>query len=201
VVSFLIAVNVVVFVLWTGFVDQSFMIQNFLVSWDSIMDGRWWTLLTSAFSHNMLFHILINMIVLRNFGGLLEEGLGRFFILKFYLIAGIISSFSHAFVSAYLIGAPDLPALGASGAISGIILIFCLLFPREKILLFGIIPVPAMIGALLFIGLDIWGLIAQTGGAGLPIGHGAHLGGAMTGIVWYLIGIRPKLAAIRMRRG
>ncbi len=49
---------------------------------------------------------------------------------------------------------------------------------------------PALFGAFLFVGLDIIGLIAQSGGGGLPIGHGAHLGGAATGALYYWIVIR-----------
>jgi hypothetical protein len=61
-----------------------------------------------------------------------------------------------------------------------------LLFPRHKILLMGIVPVPALIGVLAFVGIDLWGLFAQTRGGGLPIGHGAHLGGALAGaIMWF----------------
>jgi hypothetical protein len=45
---------------------------------------------------------------------------------------------------------------------------------------------PAILGALLFVGLDLLGLYAQTEGSGLPIGHGAHLGGAATGVLFYL---------------
>ena len=67
---------------------------------------------------------------------------------------------------------------------------FALLFPRARILLFGIIPMPALVGALLFVGLDVVGLIAQTEGGGLPIGHGAHLGGAATGVLYYFLVIR-----------
>jgi membrane associated rhomboid family serine protease len=199
VVTLLICVNVAVYLLWNYFGDGdgSFMVQNFLVSWDALAGGRWWTLLTAAFSHVMLFHLLINMFVLRNFGGLLEKVLGHRFTLQFYLVAGVISSLSHAIVSAWLLGSPELPALGASGAVSGFILIFCLLFPKEKILLLGLIPLPAMFGALVFIGLDLWGLAAQRGGGGLPIGHGAHLGGALTGIVWYFWRLRPYREVLR----
>ncbi len=84
-------------------------------------------------------------------------------------------------------------ALGASGAVAGLVLVFSLLFPKEKLLLFGIIPLPALFGALAFIALDLWGLFAQAGGGGLPIGHGAHLGGAFTGILFYFLYVRPKL--------
>jgi membrane associated rhomboid family serine protease len=56
--------------------------------------------------------------------------------------------------------------------------------------LFGIIPMPAIVGALLFVGLDLVGLFAQSEGGGLPIGHGAHLGGAATGALFYFLVVR-----------
>jgi membrane associated rhomboid family serine protease len=87
---------------------------------------------------------------------------------------------------------PSLPALGASGAISGVIMLFSLMYPNEKLLLLGFIPMPAMVGAVLFVGLDLWGLIAQTQGSDLPIGHGAHLGGALYALVYYYLVMRKK---------
>jgi membrane associated rhomboid family serine protease len=196
-IPFLILLNVIVYFLWHRPTFLTFMADNFLVSWEAIDAGRWWVLVTSNFSHNMLFHILINMLVLNNFGTLIEALLGSKFILKFYLIAGVVSGLSHAMVSAFILGDPGLPALGASGSIVGLILIFSMLFPKEKILLLGFIPMPAIVGAVAFIGLDLWGLMAQAEGGGLPIGHGAHLGGAFTGIIWYFFLIRPKLAQLR----
>lgn len=94
-----------------------------------------------------------------------------------------------------LLSEPSLPALGASGAIAGLILVFSLVFPKEKILLFGLVPIPALWGALAFVGLDIWGLVAQTKGGGLPIGHGAHLGGALSGFLYFRFYLRPRLRA------
>lgn len=169
------------------------MMDNFTVSWDLVKEGHYLNLLTSVFSHTFFFHLLINMYVLQSFGSLLERVLGSSRFLFFYLVAGIISSLSHCLVSAYVVGAPEMRAVGASGSISGLVLLFSLMFPREKILLFGIIPLPAMVGALAFIGLDIWGVIAQAEGGGLPIGHGAHLGGAFTGIIYYFMILRPKM--------
>src|ERR1700722_17040221 len=181
-VPLIIVINVVVFLLWMrgGEADTRFMMDNFLVSWDSLMAGRYWTLLTSVFSHNMFLHIFINMLVLNSFGTLLEQVLGRWRFVVFYLVAGVVSSLSHCLLSNFYLHQPEQAALGGSGAIAGLVLVFALIFPREKILLFGIIPLPALWGALAFVRLDIWGLMAQAGGGGLPIGHGAHLGGAFT---------------------
>lgn len=197
-VSFLIFVNILIFLLWLaaalGFsnstFNEQFMEQNFLVSWNGLVEGRYWTLLTSTFSHTLFLHIFLNMFVLQSFGPVVQSVLGLRRFATFYITAAIISSFSHAAVSAFVVGKPGLPALGASGAVSGVILLFSLMFPTQKILMFGFIPVPAVIGGLIFIGLDLWGLWAQAEGGGFPIGHGAHLGGALTGILYFLVLLR-----------
>lgn len=197
-IRLIIVLNILVFLSWhlpMGFNSPGFMENNFLISWIGLAEGRYWTLITSAFSHNMFLHIFINMYVLYSFGSVVMRTLGVSRFLKFYFAAAIFSSFCHAAVSAFLLGEPQVPALGASGAIAGLILLFSLMYPKEKILLLGIIPMPAIVGALAFIGLDIWGLVAQAGGQGLPIGHGAHLGGALAGILYYL-NLRRKMRTI-----
>jgi membrane associated rhomboid family serine protease len=176
------------------------METHFLVSWTALKEGRIWVLLTSVFSHLSALHIFVNMFVLNSFGRFLEQFLGPKFYLLFYLVAGIIASLSHAVLSNFLLGQPDLPALGASGAIAGLVLLFSLLFPKERIVLFAILPLPALVGALAFVGLDLWGLAAQAEGGGLPIGHGAHLGGALTGLLTYILILRPRLLRSRMMR-
>lgn len=184
-VPLIIFANVVVFLCWSYFPIE-FMLINFSVSWDLVVHGRIWVLMTSVFSHNMLIHLAINMFVLMSFGNLLERILGRWRFLLFYLFAGLIGSLSHVFTSYYLMDDPTQPAVGASGAIAGLILLFSLIFPREKLLVFGVLPVPAFFGALAFIGIDLWGLMAQAKGGGLPIGHGAHLGGAFAGLLYFM---------------
>lgn len=194
-VPVIVGINILVFLLWHAFsVDEpEFMMRNFLVSWSALEEGRLWTLLSSVFSHVDFWHIFINMYVLSSFGGFLEIVLGKAAFLKFYCLAGIVSSLSHCLVSAWVLNEPTLPALGASGAISGLVLLFALLFPRQRLYLFGIVPMPALWGALAFVGLDVWGLVAQARGGGLPIGHGAHLGGALFGAIYYFVFLRPRL--------
>lgn len=192
VVFTLVALNVAVFLLWYLALWQGgpllFMVDNFLVSWQHLAEGRFWVLVTAAFSHNLLFHLLINMFVLWSFGSLLEQLMGRAGFLSFYLVAAVVSSLAHAVTSTMILGRPpDHAALGASGAVAGLLLLFSMSFPQHRILLFGVIPMPAIVAALAFIAIDIWGLFAQYEGGGFPIGHGAHLGGAFTGIVYYLV--------------
>lgn len=191
VVPILIAMNAIVYLMWS-FVEPQWMYSHFLISGELLMWGHWSNLITSVFSHNMFLHILFNMMVLNSFGPLIENVLGKFQFILFYVLAGLVSSISHVLVSALFMGSLEIPALGASGAISGLVILFALIFPKEKLLLFGIIPVPALLGAMLFILLDLWGLVAQAQGGGLPIGHGAHLGGSLTGVLFYFLYYRKR---------
>ena len=190
-VSIIIGLNVLVFFAWqaTSLVPGlfEFMTENFLVSTSHIEHGYMWTLITAAFSHNELWHLAINMFVLWSFGTALEHFWGTRVFTLFYLAAAVVASISHCAVSSFLMGRDDILALGASGAVSGLLLAYALHFPRHRILLFGIVPVPALAGVLAFVGLDLWGLIAQGRGGGLPIGHGAHLGGALAGALIYFL--------------
>jgi membrane associated rhomboid family serine protease len=195
VVSVFLAVNTAVFALWLSLGESPFMVENFLISADAVSAGRSWTLLTSAFSHILFIHFLLNMYVLATFGPIVEHTIGSARFLSFYLVAAIMSSLAHAAVSTFLMDKPELPALGASGAISGVILLFSFLYREARILLFGFIPMPALLGAAAFVGIDLAGLAWQSSGGGLPIGHGAHLGGALTGTLYYLLVIRPLIVA------
>lgn len=191
VVLSIIKLNIIVFFLWIFLGPQNIiMTKTFLTSWNSILEGRPWTLLTSVFSHFMFFHLFINMFVFFGFGAMLENTLGKNRFIIFYILAGIFGSLGHSLVSFLILDQPGLSALGASGAISGVVMLFSLMFPEEKILLLGLIPMPAMMGAIIFVSLDIWGLVAQSQGGTLPIGHGAHLGGAFFGILYYLVAIK-----------
>ena len=192
VVSKIIKANLVVFVMWL-FLNTQMMMDHFLVSSLALQEGRLWTLLTSVFSHNMAFHLLLNMFVLYSFGQVMEAVLGKKRFILLYLAAGLGGSVSHCLTSSYLIHNAALPALGASGAVSGILVTFSFLFPKHLVFILGLIPLPAFLAMLLFVGSDLWGLISQTQGSGLPIGHGAHLGGAFVGAIYFYFFLKPRI--------
>jgi membrane associated rhomboid family serine protease len=197
VVHTILAINVGVFLLWTmPGVPTAWLTANLLVSWDHLADGRMWVLLTSVFSHNLMIHLLVNVIVLLSFGKPMEILMGSRRFLAFFLGAGVIASIAHATTSAFLLDDPGLSALGASGALAGVLMLFAFSFPKAKVLLFFFIPLPAIFAALAFVAIDLWGLIEQIGGGRLPIGHGAHLGGGLAGIVYYLV----RGGALKQRR-
>ncbi|MFQ5653373.1 MAG: rhomboid family intramembrane serine protease [Planctomycetota bacterium] len=190
VVPVIIGLNLVVFLLWIlagpGSDLYAFMVNHFMVSLAHLRVGHPWTPLTSAFSHNLFWHLLINMFVLFSFGRVLETVWGPRRFAIFYLVACVVAGFTHCGLS--LLGWEDGFALGASGGVSGLIMAYSLLYPRSKILLLGILPLPALVLALLFVGVDLLGLFAQLSpGGGLPIGHGAHLGGAACGALAILL--------------
>lgn len=207
-VSIIIGLNVLVFLAWqaTSLIPGlfEFMTENFLVSTSHVVHWHVWTLITAAFSHNELWHLALNMFVLWSFGTVLETLWGTRVFTLFYLAAAVVASVSHCAVSSFVMGSDDILALGASGAVSGLLLAYALHFPKHRILIFGIVPVPALAGVLAFVGLDLWGLIAQGRGGGLPIGHGAHLGGAFAGALIYFLYLRatyPIHAAPRPHPG
>src|ERR1041384_318012 len=91
------------------------------------------TLLTSMFMHGGWAHILGNMLYLYIFGDNLEDVMGKGRYLAFYLICGVIAGLSHV-VTTYLVNSdPAIPSLGASGAISGVLAGYWLLFPQRRV--------------------------------------------------------------------
>lgn len=192
---FILILNIMVYVSWnlaSTEADFLFMVKNFLVSWDSVFGGYPWTLLTSVFSHSSFMHFLFNMMALMSFSTVMVTLLGPKQFTTFYLMAGLAGSISHILTSNYLMHDPSMKALGASGAVAGIILLFSLLFPTQKLLIMGLIPIRAIWGAVFLVALDVWGLVTQTNGGGFQIGHGAHLGGALVGILYFL-SIRKRI--------
>lgn len=139
----------------------------------------WYTLLTSAFLHAGLLHILGNMITLWVFGPPVEDRLGRWWFLAFYLIAAVASGLSHALLE-------RAPAIGASGAIAGVTGAFLVLFPatRIKCLMFFIIIGIVMVPSWFLIGLRIaFDLLSQSLGVQNDIANIAHIAGYAFGIV------------------
>jgi membrane associated rhomboid family serine protease len=145
------------------------------------------TLLLSMFMHGGIAHIFGNMLFLWIFGDNVEDSLGHARYLVFYLVCGILASLAHVFTTVALGGDPLIPSLGASGAISGILGGYVLLFPGRRvrvILLRFLTDVPAYVAiGLWFVfqlvsGLGMLGGGAQAGG----VAYGAHVGGFLAGL-------------------
>ena len=136
------------------------------------------THLTYAFLHGNLLHLGGNMLFLWVFGDNVEDALGHVRYLLFYLACAAAGAFAHGLF------APDsdVPLIGASGAVAGIVAAYLILHPKVRVwvLAFGRVPlrVPAWIPLILWIGLQVVMLVAAQGEA---ISYAAHVGGLIAG--------------------
>ncbi|HVF50063.1 MAG TPA: rhomboid family intramembrane serine protease [Pyrinomonadaceae bacterium] len=146
------------------------------------------TLLTSMFMHGGWAHLFGNMLFLWIFGDNLEDRLGRARYLIFYLVCGIIASLAHVFTTYAFGDNLNVPSLGASGAISGVLGGYLLLFPhrRVRVILFRFLTeVPAYVAVGLWFvfqlvsGLGLLGGGSQEGG----VAYAAHIGGFIAGLI------------------
>jgi membrane associated rhomboid family serine protease len=159
------------------------------------------TLITSMFMHGGIAHILGNMLYLWIFGDNIEDRMGHARYLIFYLVCGVIAGLSHVFATALFATSQSqllIPSLGASGAISGVLGAYILLFPTRRVtvlLSYFVTQVPAFVAiGLWFVfqlisGLGYLGGGSQQGG----VAYAAHIGGFIAGLVlihFFLIGRR-----------
>ncbi|MGA7538451.1 MAG: rhomboid family intramembrane serine protease [Steroidobacteraceae bacterium] len=144
---------------------------------------RPWQLLTYAFLHDptTVWHIFFNMFALYVFGPALESYWGARRFLGYYLVCLIAAGCTQLAVE-YATGAGE-PTIGASGAIFGILLAFAMLFPRVRLLLYFVIPMPAW---LFVAGYAVLELFFGVTGREASIAHFAHLGGMLGGAVMML---------------
>jgi len=171
-------------------VDQILSFYNyFALKPLNVLQGKYlWTFLTSMFMHGGFFHLFANMLSLLFIGGLVEKILGRKRYFWFYLFSGLFSGLFFVIIS-FLIGT-DLNtfAVGASGALFGVVGLLVLLTPNLPVYVM-FIPIPikmkyAAPGILILLWLiSIYGNI--------PIGNTAHLGGLLCGL-FYGIYLRNK---------
>jgi membrane associated rhomboid family serine protease len=140
---------------------------------------------THMFTHSpqLFFHIIFNMLGLWMFGKELENRWGPKRFLTFYLICGVGAAIAHLAVQ-YLTG-NGAAAVGASGAVMGVLAAFAYLFPNTTLFIMPIpFPVKAKWAVLGFIAFDLFSGVT---GRGDNVAHFAHLGGALTGFILVLI--------------
>ena len=167
-----------------GFSSTDFINQNSLWIRPIREQGQWHRVITSGFLHVNGMHLFVNMLTLYFFGPPLEAQFGAvgFSILYFGSLLG--GSFWEIVDKS---GRPDYRAIGASGAISGLMSAVGLLFPFATIYLMFAIPVWAGLYALLFIVISF----VYSRREDAMIAHGAHLGGAIAGLVLTLL-LKPE---------
>jgi membrane associated rhomboid family serine protease len=147
------------------------------------------TLITSIFMHGGIAHIFGNMLFLFIFGDNIEDRIGHLRYLFFYLLMGVLASLAHVFASLALNQNLLIPSLGASGAISGVLGGYILLFPKRRVRvlilrIFTEVPAVVAIGLWfafqLISGMGLLGGGSQEGG----VAYGAHIGGFIAGLIF-----------------
>jgi len=163
----------------------------------SMSDGDIWNLparfapiFTSMFLHGGWFHIIGNMLYLWIFGDNVEDRMGHWKFLLFYLLCGVASAYAHLYTNS----TSQIPTIGASGAVSGVMGAYMLLYPRARIMMLvfifffiTVVAVPAVTFLVFWVLLQFLSgmftsFIGQTGG----VAWWAHIGGFACGVtlVW-----------------
>lgn len=144
------------------------------------------TLIVSMFMHGGLAHIAGNMLYLFIFGDNVEDRIGRVKFVLFYLCCGVIASLAHVLASRWTGRDLDIPSLGASGAISGVLGAYLLLFPQRRVRVIAIrliVAVPAWVAVgVWFVFQLVNGLGYLGGGTGGGVAYAAHIGGFAAGL-------------------
>ena len=149
----------------------------------------WWaTVFTSMFLHGGILHIAFNMLFLWIFGNNIEDSMGRPRFLLFYVLGGIVAAYTQALLTA----GSTVPAIGASGAIAGVLGGYLLLFPRARVLTLllviffvTIIEIPAAILLAIWFVLQFLpalGQVTTSAAGGEGVAYWAHVGGFAFGL-------------------
>lgn len=168
-----------------GFIPAAFYSQ-FTQQSVEIMAWEWGSVITSMFSHGGLLHLFGNMLFLYLYGDNLEDAMGKIRYFLFYLFCGFFAAISQSLIDP----SSEIPMVGASGAISGVIAGYLLLYPRANIRVFywiflfvGTMYLPAYLVLGLWLLEQVFALpdsMKQAGGVAIA----AHLGGFLAGFIF-----------------
>ncbi len=175
----LISANVIVFAMQLLFYQP--FLENLALTGDSILTGlQFWRFFTYMFLHGDLMHITFNMFVLFMFGTVIEHSLGEKKYILLYATSGVGSAIFYLILMGLTGGASNVPMLGASGAIFGVLAAYGFMFPKNIIFVFPGIPVPAILAVA---GLAVIEFVYGITGSQPGIANFGHLGGIVTGVL------------------
>jgi len=158
------------------------------------IERHWYTPLTSMFMHGGWFHLIGNMWFLWLFGNNVEDSMGRFRYLAFYLLCGLAAAATQTFMSPSSI----VPMVGASGAISGVMVAYVILYPRVRVHMLVVLFVfITRIAVPAYLMLGYWFLLQLLGGSAASgeggVAFWAHVGGFLAGAILISIFKDPEL--------
>ncbi len=154
-----------------------------------VHERQYHAVITAGLIHANMGHLFINMLTLYFFGPGLEATVGGDRFLIIYLASLIVG---NLYPLVKFRNTPEYVAIGASGAISGIVFSFCLFYPMAMFYVFFLLPMPAFVFAFLYVGYSIYAMRGRQDN----IGHEAHLAGALGGVIATLIAFPDVIAHI-----
>jgi membrane associated rhomboid family serine protease len=203
----LIGLNVLVFVFLQKFALDDYATVALAAIPEEILSGhRLFTLITSQFTHAGFMHIIGNMLFLGVFGDNVECRIGKLRYSLLYIISGTIGILLQIFAAALTGGAAlQMPLVGASAAISGVLAAYLALFPGNKVVVLLFYFIPTALSAWLVIGF--WFILQVLGGLSglMSVQNGgtaylAHIGGFLSAYIWAKTYKRKELEHLRHSR-
>ena len=183
----LVALNVLIYVI-TDLIYPALTYYLSLVPALVYYKHFYWQFFTYMFEHGNPYHLFSNMFALLIFGVALERVIGSKEFLLYYILVGTLSGIA-AYISYYYTNTNTI-LLGASGAVYGVMLLFAVIFPNSKVLLFGLLPISAPVLVILYFAIEFFSQFANDG-----IAHSVHLFGLFFGYLY--IRIRMRISPLR----
>jgi len=198
IVRLLIFINVAVFALQQISPDELFghfalwPLGRHSVPGMGVVGFEPWQLITSAFLHGGVMHIVFNMYALYMFGGMVERALGARRFVWLYAASVLTAGVAQLWVVTATLDSGAVPTVGASGGVFGVLLAFAMLFPHSRVY---ILPLPVPLKAWVMV--TIFAVIELTSGVmgtSQGVAHFAHLGGMLgAAIVMFAIGYQSRV--------
>ncbi len=192
-IGWIIAINVAIFIL-DAFTDPvrgpgSLHVISSALSLNTGVLAKpwlWWKFITCGFAHASYpnyQHILFNMLGLFFLGRMVEHRYGRKEFLWFYMVTIVLGSILWCVLNSIASLPPGVALVGASGAITGVVMLFALNYPKQTILFMFIIPMPAWILGVMLVVFNIFGMGGMAGDAN--VAYGVHLAGAGFALAYF----------------
>ncbi|MFA5010404.1 MAG: rhomboid family intramembrane serine protease [Ignavibacteria bacterium] len=191
VIKYLLISNIGVFILQFFFLDTlkagsvpvgDLFVKNFALFTYESPFFRPWQLFTYMYMHGGFSHLFFNMFALWMFGMELENMWGSKTFFIFYTVCGVGAGIANAFLAplvSYI--PPNVPTVGASGSIYGVLIAFGMIFPNRYIYIYFMLPIKAKYLVIIYILIEVFAVASQSQSG---IAHIAHLGGGVVGFLY-----------------